>query len=73
MAFGSISANTELNVPVTPNLVVDPNKQIAYLNYIFFIIEDCFTIQVIHIATQTNKIEEFKTENVELLRTLIGK
>ncbi|KAJ8060250.1 hypothetical protein OCU04_010594, partial [Sclerotinia nivalis] len=57
----------------TPNLVVDPNEQTVYLNYVFFVIEDCFTIQAIYIVIQTNKIEEFKAENVELLRTLIGK
>ncbi|KAJ8060050.1 hypothetical protein OCU04_011660 [Sclerotinia nivalis] len=56
-----------------PNLVVDSNEQIVYLNYVFFIIEDCFTIQAIYIATQTNKIKEFKAENVELLRILAGK
>ncbi|KAJ8071930.1 hypothetical protein OCU04_002234 [Sclerotinia nivalis] len=62
----------ELNAPVMPNLVANPNEQIVYLNHIFFIIEDRFTIQAIYIATQTNKIEEFKTENVEFLRTLTG-
>ncbi|KAJ8063720.1 hypothetical protein OCU04_007583, partial [Sclerotinia nivalis] len=56
-----------------PNLVTNSNKQITYLNYIFFIIEDRFTIQTTHIVTQINKIEEFKAENIELLRTLIGK
>ncbi|KAJ8070693.1 hypothetical protein OCU04_001064, partial [Sclerotinia nivalis] len=63
----------ELDTPVMPNFVVDPNEQTIYLNYIFFIIEDCFIIQVIYIVIQTNKIEEFKTENVELLRTLTSK
>ncbi|KAJ8058619.1 hypothetical protein OCU04_012796 [Sclerotinia nivalis] len=56
-----------------PNLTIGSNEQIVYLNYVFFIIEDCFIIQATHIATQTNKIEEFKAENIELLCTLAGK
>ncbi|KAJ8059939.1 hypothetical protein OCU04_011558 [Sclerotinia nivalis] len=63
----------ELDTPITPNLATDPNEQTVYLNYIFFIIENRFTIQTTHIAIQTNKIEKFKTENIELLRILIGK
>ncbi|KAJ8067598.1 hypothetical protein OCU04_004936 [Sclerotinia nivalis] len=63
----------ELDALVMPNLAAGSNEQIVYLNYVFFIIEDRFTIQAIHIAIQTNKIEEFKAENIELFRTLAGK
>ncbi|KAJ8063460.1 hypothetical protein OCU04_007336 [Sclerotinia nivalis] len=64
---------TELDASVIPNLAAGSNEQTVYLNYVFSVIEDRFTIQVIHIVIQTNKIEEFKVENVELLRTLVGK
>ncbi|KAJ8063274.1 hypothetical protein OCU04_008505 [Sclerotinia nivalis] len=69
----SIKGIPELDTPITPNLVADPNEQTVYLNYIFFIIKDRFIIQTTHIAIQINKIEKFKTKNIELLRTLTNK
>ncbi|KAJ8063303.1 hypothetical protein OCU04_008533 [Sclerotinia nivalis] len=63
----------ELDVPMMPNLTTSLDEQTAYLNHVFFVIEDCFTIQTIYIAIQTNKIKEFKTENVRLLCILINK
>ncbi|KAJ8070671.1 hypothetical protein OCU04_001042 [Sclerotinia nivalis] len=56
----------ELDAPVIPNLAAGPNEQTVYLNHVFSIIEDRFTIQVTYIATQTNKIEEFKAETIQV-------